>query len=224
MNVGILGSGMVGQTIGQKLAAIGHTVVLGSRAPTELDAKKGNAGTLRDWLASSGSHAQIGSYAEAAVHGEMVINATDGKGSLAALEAAGAENLRGKILIDIANPLDFSSGTPKLFVSNDDSLAEQIQRAFPETRVVKTFNTMNASVMVNPQAVGNGDHTMFVSGDDQEAKAGVIELLQSFGWNDVLDLGGLSTARGTEMLLPLWVQLWGKLGTPLFQFKIVRQA
>jgi predicted dinucleotide-binding enzyme len=138
------------------------------------------------------------------------------------LRLAGAENLAGKVLLDIANPLDFSAGfPPTLFVKDSDSLGEQIQRAFPDTRVVKTLNTLNASLMVEPKTLGESS-TVFVSGDDPEAKASVSGLLQSFGHDDVIDLGGIETARGTEMLLPIWLRLMGKLGTAHFNFKIVR--
>ena len=135
---------------------------------------------------------------------------------------AGADNLAGKVLIDIANPLDFSQGMPPtLFVKDTDSLGEQIQRAFPETRVVKTLNTLTADLMVRPGTLAEGS-SVFVSGNDADAKAVVSTLLKEFGHTDVIDLGDLSTARGTEMLLPVWLRLWGALGTPIFNFKIVR--
>ncbi len=212
MKIGVLGSGVVGQAIGAKLVALGHEVVMGTREPAKLD----------EWLAHVEHQARVGSFAEAAAHGELVVNATAGSGALAALQMAGADSLRGKVLIDISNPLDFSRGLPpSLLVESTDSLAEQIQRAFPETHVVKTLNTMNANVMVNPQLVGDGEHTVFVSGDDAAAKAQVVGLLQSFGWRDVVDLGALNTARGPEMLVPLWVMLFMKFGTPMVQFKVV---
>ncbi|GAB4215570.1 MAG: NAD(P)-binding domain-containing protein [Roseiflexaceae bacterium] len=213
MNIGIIGSGVVGQAVGSKLAQLGHSVVIGSRDP----------GKLAEWVAQTGPNARAGTFAEAAAHGEIVINATSGTVSLEALELAGGENLRGKILIDLANPLDFSQGMPpRLTVSNTDSLAEQIQRAYPETHVVKTLNTVNTSVMVSPQVVGGGDHHLFISGNNPEAKAAVTELLHSFGWEHVVDLGDIRTARGTEMLLPLWLNLMGVFGTPTFNFKLVR--
>ena len=138
------------------------------------------------------------------------------------LRLAGAENLAGKPILDIANPLDFSAGfPPTLFVKDSDSLGEQVQRAFPEAKVVKTLNTLTASLMVNPKSLG-ASSTVFVSGDDAEAKATVVALLESFGHDDVIDLGPLETARGTEMLLPIWLRLMGALGTAQFNFKIVR--
>jgi 8-hydroxy-5-deazaflavin:NADPH oxidoreductase len=213
MRIGVFGSGMVGQTVGKKLAELGHDVMLGTR----------EAGKLAEWQGQVAGKASVGSYAETAAHGEIIINATAGTASLAALELAGAENLGSKILIDIANPLDFSQGMPpSLAVSNTDSLGEQIQRAYPDLRVVKTLNTMNAELMVNPRQLADGDHDIFVSGNDAAAKARVSELLREFGWRSIIDLGDISTARGTEMLLPLWVRLWGALGTPAFNFKIVR--
>jgi predicted dinucleotide-binding enzyme len=214
MNIGIIGSGTVAQTIGAHLAGQGHRVLLGTRDP----------GKLREWQAGLGDQAQVGTPAEAAAHGDVVINATAGLGSLPALEAAGAERLNGKILIDLANPLDFSQGMPPtLALCNTVSLCEQIQQAYPGTRVVKTLNTMSAHLMVNPRLVADGDHHVFVSGNDAGAKAQVSAWLHDwFGWEHVLDLGDISTARGTEMLLPIWLRLWGALGNPSFNFKIVQ--
>ena len=166
----------------------------------------------------------MGTFADAASFGELAIVATRWDGTENALKLAGPSNLEGKVVIDVANPLDFSQGMPPtLSVCNTDSLGEQIQRAFPRLRVVKTLNTTNALVMVNPAAVAGGDHSMFVCGDDADAKAKVKAWLgEWFGWRDVIDLGDITTARGTEMLLPIWVRLWGALGTPMFNFKIVR--
>lgn len=214
MKIGILGTGIVAQTIGAKLAAEGHAVVLGSRDP----------GKLGVWVAATGGGAGAGTFAEAAAHGEVVLNATLGAGSLAALELAGAQHLDGKILIDIANPLDFSRGMPpSLFIANTDSLGEQIQRAYPRARVVKTLNTVAAPVMVDPGQLAGGDHSLFLSGDDAEAKAQVRAWLQEwFGWSQVIDLGGIETARGVEMYLPLWLRLFGAFGTPLLNLKVVR--
>ena len=224
MKIGILGSGVVGQTLGAKLIERGEDVVLGTRSPDKREGRRGMGAALDDWLRTTGGKARIASFADAAAHGEIVINATNGAGSLDALNLAGARNLDGKILIDVANPLDFSRGMPpSLTVCNTDSLAEQIQRAFPNAKVVKTLNTTNAQVMVNPAQVGGGDHDLFICGNDAAAKARVTELLnQWFGWRTVIDLGDIATARGAEMLLPIWVRLMGALGTPFFNFKIVR--
>jgi predicted dinucleotide-binding enzyme len=215
---------MVGQTIGAALAEQGVDVVLGTRSPGELAEKRGMGAPLSEWVGKVGANGRLGTFAEAAAHGEVVINATSGTGSLEALALAGADNLDGKILIDIANPLDFSKGMPpSLTICNTDSLGEQIQRAFPGAKVVKTLNTTNAYVMVNPAQVAGGDHDIFVSGNDAGAKQRVTTLLKEwFGWKSVIDLGDITTARGTETLLPIWVRLWGALGTPMFNFKIVK--
>jgi 8-hydroxy-5-deazaflavin:NADPH oxidoreductase len=202
MRIGVLGTGMVGRALAGKLRELGHDVVVGSRV--------------------AGDDAQP--FAEAAAHGELIVNATNGAYALDALAQAGAENLRGKILVDVTNPLDFSRGRPPtLSVCNDDSLAEQIQRANPEARVVKTLNTVNANVMVEPSLVP-GEHNLFVSGDDADAKAEVVDLLESFGWQRdlILDLGDITTARGPEMYLPLWLRLFGAVGAPNFNIHVVR--
>jgi len=224
MNIGILGSGVVGQTLGAKLVERNEDVMLGTRSPDKLEDKRGMGASLEEWLRTTNGKARVASFADAASHGDVVINATHGGGSLDALALAGAENFDGKILIDVANPLDFSRGMPpSLTVCNTDSLGEQIQRAFPNVKVVKTLNTTNAQVMVNPARVGGGDHDVFVSGNDAAAKARVTELLRDwFGWRNVIDLGDITTARGAEMLLPIWGRLRGALGTPFFNFKIVR--
>lgn len=214
MKLGILGSGMVGKALGGKLVELGHEVMMGTREPAK----------LREWLGQVGGHARVGTFAEAAAHGEIIFNATNGMGALEALKLAGEANLNGKILVDISNPLDFSKGMPpSLSVCNTDSLGEQIQQAFPNVKVVKSLNTLTAPLMVNPQLVGEGEHTIFVSGNDADAKAQVADFLQrEFGWKDVLDLGDIKTARGVEMVLPLWINLYGKLGTGMLQFKVVR--
>jgi 8-hydroxy-5-deazaflavin:NADPH oxidoreductase len=224
MKIGIIGSGVVGQTIGAKLVERGEDVVLGTRSPGSLNDKRGFGQSLDDWLKATGSRARLGTFADAATHGEIVINATSGTVSLEALRLAGEQNLRGKILIDISNPLDFSKGRPPtLTVCNTDSVGEQIQRAFPDAKVVKTLNTTNVNIMVDPGQVAGGNHDLFVSGNDAAAKARVTELLrQWFGWRTVIDLGDITTARGTEMLLPIWLRLWGALGSPMFNFKIAR--
>ena len=214
MRIGILGTGVVGQTIGGKLVELGHDVKLGSRTATN---EKG-----AQWVARHGSRASQGTFADAAAFGEMVFNCTSGTVSLEALQSAGASNLAGKVLVDVSNPLDFSRGMPPtLSVSNTDSVGEQIQRAFPEAKVVKTLNTTNTAVMVNP-AVVPGDHDLFVCGNDADAKAKVIELLRSFGWRTIIDLGDISGSRGAEMILPLWLRLMGTFKTATFNFHIAR--
>ncbi len=214
MKYGVLGTGVVGRALGGKLVALGHETMMGSRA-----AGNGNA---RAWAHAAGSLAGEGSFADAAAFGEIVVNATAGGASLDALNAAGADNLTGKTLIDVANPLDFSRGMPPtLSVCNDDSLAEQIQRAFPAAGVVKSLNTMNCDVMVDPTRVA-GSHTVFVCGDDDGAKAQVVDLLSSFGWpaGDIIDLGDITAARGLEMYLPLWLRLWAATGTGHVNIKV----
>jgi predicted dinucleotide-binding enzyme len=216
MRFGVLGTGLVGKTLAGKLVELGHEVTMGSR-------RAGNETALA-WVGAAGDRAHEGSFADAAAFGEVVVNATNGASSLAALEAAGADNLAGKVLVDVANPLDFSGGMPpSLTICNTDSLGEQIQRAHPGAKVVKTLNTVNADVMVDPGSVP-GDHAIFVSGDDEEAKSAVIDLLGSFGWSReaVVDLGDISTARGPEMYLALWIRLMGSLGTPHFNIAISR--
>ena len=224
MKIGIIGSGVVGQTLGAKLAERGEDIVLGTRSPGSVNDKRGFGQSLDGWLKATRGKARVGTFADAAAHGEIVINATSGTVSLEALRLAGEQNLRGKILIDVSNPLDFSKGMPPtMTVCNTDSTGEQIQRAFPETKVVKTLNTTNVNVMVDPAAVAGGDHDLFVSGNDAAAKARVTELLrQWFGWRTVIDLGDITTARGAEMILPIWLRLWGALGSPAFNFKIAR--
>ncbi len=227
MNIGILGSGVVGKTLAGKLSSLGHGVMIGTRDPVESRARTApdsfGGPPLSSFLAEHPAVA-LGSFADAAGHGEIVLNATSGLGSLEALKLAGADKLAGKVLVDISNPLDFSRGfPPRLTVSNDDSLGEQIQRAFPEARVVKTLNTVNAYLMVAPGMLAGGDHTMFVCGDDADAKRIVESLLrEQFGWQDVIDLGGIAMARGTEMYLPLWARLYGALQNPMFTIKVVR--
>lgn len=216
MRTGVLGTGSVGQTIATKLLTLGDSVRLGSRSADNEAAAA--------WAGRAGEEASHGTYADAAAFGELVFNCTAGAGSLEALTAAGEENLAGKVMIDVANPLDFSQGMPpSLFISNIDSLGEQIQRAFPDVRVVKALNTVNHEVMVNPARVP-GSHDIFVCGDDDRAKAEVNELLRSFGWpeDSIRDLGDISAARATEGYLLLWLRLMGTLGTGHFNIKAVR--
>jgi 8-hydroxy-5-deazaflavin:NADPH oxidoreductase len=212
MKIGVLGSGLVAQGLSARLAELGHNVVIGTPDPDK----------LRGWQ-SSNQRVLIGSFADTAAHGDMLINATDGAGSLSALTMAGEENLADKILIDVSNPLDFSNGfPPSLTVIGNDSLAEQIQRAFPSTRVVKTLNTVTARVMTHPLEVANGDHHVFISSNDVEAKAPVADLLRSFGWIHIFDLGDLSTARGAEAYVLLWMRLYGTMNTSMINVKIMK--
>jgi len=226
MKISVFGTCVVGQTIAGKLAEIGHQVMVGTRDVDKTMARTepGLYGlpTFSVWQKQYPG-IKPGSYAESAKHGEVVINATSGMGSLDALTLAGISNLNGKILIDISNPLDFSRGMPPvLSVCNTDSLGEQIQRTFPEVKVVKTLNTVTSSLMVNPGQLANGEHHIFLSGNDPSAKSQVAEWLATwFGWKYILDLGDITTARGTEMYLPLWLRLWSELGTGMLNVRVV---
>jgi hypothetical protein len=214
MKIGILGTGVVGQTLGTKLAQLGHEVRMGSR--------KAGGDKAKAWVREAGQKASEGTFADAAAHGEIVFNCTSGMVSLDALKAAGSKNLDGKVLVDVANPLDFSKGMPpSLSVSNTDSLGEQIQRAFPSAKVVKALNTMNTNIMVDPDKVP-GQHTVFICGNDIGAKGKVVAILQSFGWKDIVDLGDITGARGQEMILPIWLRLFMTLKTPNINFHIAR--
>ncbi len=226
MNIGILGTGMVGQVVGAALATKGHSVMIGTR-----DVQKSLASSepnvygmpaFGTWHKDN-QHIKVGTFAEAAKFGELLVNATSGLVSLDALKAAGADNLGSKILIDIANELDFSKGMPPRALANTDrSLGEDIQAAFPNLKVVKTLNTMNAFIMVNPALVKGGDSTVFINGNDADAKARVSEILKSFGWQDIMDLGDITASRSVEMILPLWLKGWGVIGNTRFKFKIAR--
>ena len=227
MRIAVMGTGPVGQALAGKLAELGHEVTVGTRDPEETLARTepdymGNP-PFRAWL-DTHPGVSLATPKGAAVQAELIVNATNGAGSLAILQAAGEENAAGKVLIDIANPLDYSQGMPpSLFVSNTDSLGEQIQRAVPAAKVVKALNTMNCEVMVDPSKVP-GEHDVFLCGEDADAKRQVGELLRSFGWpaGRIVDLGGISSARGTEMYLPLWLRLWGALGTGYFNIAVVQ--
>ena len=215
MKIGILGTGIVGKTLGTKLAKLGHDVRMGSRAAGGEKAKA--------WVKETGSKSSEGTFADAAAHGEIVFNCTSGMASLEALKAAGAKNLQGKVLVDVSNPLDFSKGMPPtLSVCNTDSLGEQIQRAYPTAKVVKSLNSVTAAAMVEPSLIP-GAHTMFVSGNDAKAKAEVINLLKTgFGWKEVMDLGDITGARSQEMILPLWLRLFINLKTPNVSIHVAR--
>jgi predicted dinucleotide-binding enzyme len=227
MRIGIFGTGVVGQTLAAALAGKGHDVTIGTRDPGATlardNANPPSKTTFKEWQRANPA-VKLATFSDAARFGEVLINATSGNGALPALDGAGADALGDKILLDLSNPLDFSKGfPPTLTVCNTDSVAERLQQAFPRLRLVKTLNTTTAALMVNPAAVGGGDHTMFVAGNDAAAKNEVKRFLgEWFGWRDVIDLGDISNARGMEMLLPIWVRLYGALGSPMFNFKIVR--
>lgn len=217
MKIAVLGTGMVGDTIGSRLIELGHDVMMGSRTATNEKAI-----AFADRHKGKGS---AGTYREATSFGELVINCVKGEGSIEALQAAG-DGLRGKILVDISNPLDFSKGNPPSLIpslSNTYSLGEEIQKNFPATKVVKTLNTMWCGLMVNPNMIGGGNHTNFMCGNDAEAKAAVRKLLNEFGWKNenILDLGDITNARGTESVLPIWLRVWIATQNGAFNFKII---
>lgn len=208
MRYGVLGTGVVGRTLGSRLVELGNQVTMGGR--------QAGGDAAVEWARAAGEGAREGSFAEAAAFGEVVIVAVAGSHAVSALRMAGTENLRGKVVVDVSNPIAEGTGfPPQLSVCNTDSVGEQLQREFPEARVVKSMNTVNCAVMVDP-AVVPGTHTVFVGGDDAEAKRVVASMLHSFGWpaESVFDLGGIETARGTEMYLALWLRLMRAVGTP----------
>jgi len=215
MKIAILGTGGVGETLGSKLVALGHEVRMGSRTANNEKAVA--------WTQKAGARASQGTFADAAAFGELLFNCTAGIASLEALKQAGANNLKGKVLVDVANPLDFSKGMPPtLSVCNTDSLGEQIQRAFPDVKVVKGLNTVAADIMVNPGLLP-APTDMFISGNDAGAKKQVTQFLtEGFGWKSVIDLGDITTSRATEAYLIMWVRLYGSLGTPYINVKLVR--
>ena len=213
MRIAVIGTGHAGRTLAQGLQRVGHEVVVGTRDPDATRARE-------EWL---GLDIPLAALGVVAADADLVVNATNGMASLSALGEVGSDHLAGKVVVDVANPLDFSQGfPPTLSVKDTDSLAEQIQRAFPDARVVKSLNTVTASVMVDPSTVGDGDTTVFVAGDDAEARQQVSGLLRELGWRDIVELDGLHNARGLEMWLPLWVRLMGALGTGEFNIKLVR--
>lgn len=217
MRIAILGTGVVGRGLAARFAELGHSVTVGTRDPERVTS---GGGEYALWLAGQPT-VDTRTFAEAAAASEVVLNATNGHVSLDVLSLASADNLAGKVVIDLANPIEFGPDGLTLFVKDTDSLAEQIQAAFPDARVVKTLNTLNVSMMVNPGQLGE-ETTVFVSGNDADAKAVATGLLGELGHRDVIDLGDITTARGTEMWLGLWFRLMQSLGTPTFNLKIVR--
>jgi 8-hydroxy-5-deazaflavin:NADPH oxidoreductase len=210
MRIAVLGTGMVGETIASRLVELGHDVAMGSRSATNEKAVA--------WAAQAGGRAAT--FADAARDAELVFNCTRGEASLEVLRAAGVD---GKIVIDVSNPLDFSTNPPSLSVCNTDSLGEQLQRAFPAAKIVKALNTMNCKLMVAPRSLA-GEHVTFLCGDDAAAKARTREVLQGFGWreHEIVDLGGIAGARGTEAYLLLWLKMWQATGTGAFNINIVK--
>ncbi len=221
MKIGIIGTGSVGQTFAPRLIELGHEVMMGTR---NVEAKKADAAFSR-WHESN-KIVRLGTFAEAAAFGEIVLNVTHGGSSIQALKLAEEKNLSGKIIIDIANPLDASNGMPPVLIkelSNTNSLGEEIQKTFPDAKVVKTMNTMWAGIMVNPKMIDNGNHTAFICGNNDGAKATVKALMNEFGWENssILDIGDISASRGTEAILPVWLRIWGARQNAAFNFMVV---
>ncbi|MBS1552085.1 MAG: NAD(P)-binding domain-containing protein [Bacteroidetes bacterium] len=216
MNIAILGTGMVGATVGKKLTDLGHKVMMGSRT-------SGNEKAL-EWVKKCGANASEGKFSDAAAFGELIILCTNGAVTIEAIGLSGKENFKGKTVIDITNPLDFSKGMPPTLIpelTNTNSLGEEVQKTLPDAKVVKTLNTVNCEIMIEPSKLSE-ETSIYMSGNDAAAKEKVSEILRSFGWTSIIDLGDISTARGTEMILPLWIRLWGALKTGHFNFKIVK--
>jgi predicted dinucleotide-binding enzyme len=225
MKIAVFGTGSVGQALANRLAGLLHEVTIGTRnvestlAKTEPD----YFGTppVGEFLKNQPA-ISLHTFAEAARDAPVIVLATMGHGAKEALSAAG--NLDGKTILDITNPLDFSNGgLPTLFATNTTSLAEELQAAFPRAHFVKSLNTMANAVMVNPRALGE-DSTVFLSGNDADAKARVTGILKEFGWKDaeILDLGDITTARGTEALMPIWLRIYTATRNPFFNFKVVK--
>ncbi|MEM1333081.1 MAG: NAD(P)-binding domain-containing protein [Actinomycetota bacterium] len=225
MRIAVIGTGMVGQSLAGGLAGVGHDVVVGTRDPDSTIARRDpdamGAPGFGVWHDDHG-HVPVLPSGDAADGADVVINATNGVNSLAALDLVGPERLAGRVLLDVANALDFTTTPPSLAQLDAPSLGEAIQGRFPTARVVKSLNTMNAGVMTQPGLVGDGSHSVFVCGDDESAKDVVRSLLGDLGWRDVIDLGDITAAGTVEALLPLWLRLMGTLGTPLLQFRIDR--
>ena len=220
MNIGVLGTGVVGQTIATALTEKGHNVRMGSRSA--------NNEKAAEWVKKSNNHATQGDFNDAASFGEIVFLCLNGNHAIDVVRSIDAENVAGKIIIDVTNPLDFSKGMPPRLIeglNNSTSLGEEIQNTWPGARVVKTFNTVNCDVMVNPKLINNGDHTLFICGDDADAKNKVKHfLVDTFGWRpeSLLDLGGIVASRGTEAYVPFWVMMMQATGSPMFNVKVVK--
>jgi 8-hydroxy-5-deazaflavin:NADPH oxidoreductase len=230
MKIAILGTGGVAQTFAEKFISLGHEVMLGTRNVAETMSRAGNpsmgALPFAEWHAKNPT-VQLGTFAETAAFGKMVVNALNGGGTIPAFASCNAKDFDSKIIIDVANPLDFSKGFPPTLIeglNNTHSLGEELQKAIPNAKVVKTLNTMWAGLMVNPSMINEGNHTNFICGNDAEAKAEVVKLLTTMDWKvaNILDLGDISNARGTEALLPVWVRIFGVTKTGAFNFAVVK--
>jgi len=210
--VGIIGSGAVAQALGRGFASSGHETKLGSRTP---DSEK-----VRAWVAATGMGASSGTFAEAAAFGEVLVIATLGSAVGEAIALAGPTHFGGKLVIDTTNPLDFSKGMPPgLFLGITDSLGEVVQRKLPSAKVVKCFNTVPSGQMFKPTFA---DVEMLICGNDKIAKGQVANLLQEFGWEGTIDIGGIDGARWLEALVPLWVRTCTALKSRNVVFKALR--
>ncbi len=214
MKIGVLGTGMVGATLATKLVQLGHEVKMGSR--------KADSNEATDWAKANGNKASHGTFEDAAKFGEMIVISVKGDAALEVIKSAKPDNFKGKTLLDTCNPLDFSGGTMKLFVTNTDSLGEQIQRAVPDAKVVKTLNTVGSVIMTDPKRLGE-EISIFMCGNNESSKKEVTEMLKKFGWTDIIDLGDITAARGMEMVLPLWARMFSTWQHPNFAWKIVRK-
>ena len=214
--IGVFGTGIVGNTIGTKLVQLGYKVMMGSRTAANEKAIS--------WVDANGKNASTGTFEDTAGFGDIIFNCTKGESALEVFKQASIDSFNGKVIVDVSNPLDFSKGMPPTLIpkyNNTNSLGEEIQKLLPEANVVKTLNIVNCEVMVNAKKSG-GDPTMFISGNNAEAKEKVKDLLNQFGWTDIIDLGDITTARGTEMLLPIWLRIYMATGNGYFGFKIIR--
>jgi len=219
MKIGVLGTGVVGEAIATALINNGHHVMMSSR-------RASNEKTAA-WKKNAGKNAFTGTFAEAALHGEIIFTCLNGEYALDAIDTIDKENLAGKIVIDVTNPLDFTQGMPPRILEslgNSKSLGEEIQKAAPGAFVIKTLNTVNYNLMVDARKVNSADHNLFLCGNDVNAKTKAKHfLVDNFHWraDRLVDLGGIESARAIEAIVPFWVLVYQSLGTPLFNFKIV---
>ena len=202
--VGVLGTGEVGRRLAAGFQSRGHDVMIGSRDPDKPE--------LKEWLNGEGKGVKAGTFAQAAAHGELLVLAVLGDAAESVITEVGPDEFSGKVVIDTTNPLDFSGGfPPKLSICGEDSLGERVQRALPEARVVKAFNTIGNPYFVNP-SFSQGAPTMLIAGNDEAAKAAGADVLADFGWSDVVDIGGIEGSRELEAICIAWVKIGGARG------------
>jgi hypothetical protein len=214
MRVGVLGTGDVGRALGRAFVALGHNVKMGSRSATNEKAVA--------WAKELGAMASVGTFADAASHGEIVVLATLGVANESALRSAGPEKFRGTVVIDTTNPLDFSGGMPpKLAVAGNDSAGERVQRLLPDAYVVKAFNTVGSAHMFRPSFPG-GPPDMFICGNNDDAKTTVAGILSDCGWG-VVDIGGIESSRYLEAMCLVWVLHGARTNTWNHAFRLLRR-